>query len=132
MKPMRKRKADFKKRNRTSPYYDLIDDYELIEASFAQQYGIRLRRETDMSWDEFCTLLSGISGDTPLGNVVQIRSEKDMKKIRNFTPEQKQIRNAWRRKAMRTTTATKEDYQNAMKQFEAMFLSLANTKKGET
>ena len=129
---MRKRKADFKKRNNGTAYYDLIEDYELIEASFAQQYGIRIRRENEMAWDEFCTLLSGISGDTPLGNAVRIRSEKDMKKVREFTPEQKQIWNAWRRKARPKSIAAKEEYEAAMKQFESVFLSLAKTKKGGT
>lgn len=129
---MRKRKADFKKRNNGTAYYDLIEDYELIEASFAQQYGIRIRRENEMAWDEFCTLLSGISGDTPLGNVVRIRSEKDMKKVREFTPEQKQIWNAWRRKSRPKSIATKEEYEAAMKQFESVFLSLAKNKKGGT
>ena len=76
-------------------YYDLFDDWNLIEASFLKQYGIRLRTEDDMSYAEFCSLLSGIMPDTPLGQVVSIRAEKDMKVINNFTKEQKRIRNDW-------------------------------------
>ncbi len=76
-------------------YYDIYDDWELIESSFLQQYGIRLRTEDDMSWAEFCSLLSGIMPETPLGRVVSIRAEKDMKVIRNFTKEQKKIHNDW-------------------------------------
>ncbi len=76
-------------------YYDLWDDWELIESSFLSQYGIRLRTEDDMSWSEFCSLLSGIMPETPLGRVVSIRSEKDSKVIKNFSKEQKRIRNEW-------------------------------------
>jgi hypothetical protein len=77
-------------------YYDLFDDWNLIEASFLKQYGIRLRNDDDMSYQEFCSLLSGIMPDTPLGQIVAIRSEKDSKKIKNFTKEQKRIWREWR------------------------------------
>lgn len=76
-------------------YYDIWDDWELIEASFLSQYGIRLRTEDDMSWSEFCSLLSGIMPETPLGRIVGIRAEKDPKIIKEFTKEQKKIRNDW-------------------------------------
>ena len=48
-----------------------------------------------MSWEEFCSLLSGIMHDTPLGEIVSIRAEKDPKRIKEFSPEQKRIRNEW-------------------------------------
>jgi hypothetical protein len=76
-------------------YYDLFDDWELVESSFLSQYSIRLRKDDDMSWSEFCSLLSGIMPETPLGRVVSIRAEKDPKIIKNFTKEQKKIRNDW-------------------------------------
>jgi len=76
-------------------YYDIFDDWELVESSFLKQYGIRLRTEDDMSYAEFCSLLSGIMCDTPLGHVVSIRAEKDLKVIKNFTKEQKRIRSEW-------------------------------------
>lgn len=76
-------------------YYDLFDDWELIEASFLKQYGIRLRQDDDMSWAEFCSLLSGLMYDTPLGIVVGIRGERDRKVIAKFTKEQKRIREEW-------------------------------------
>jgi len=69
----------------------MFEDWDLIEASFAQQYGIRLRREA-MSWNEFCTLLSGINHDTPLGNIVAIRSENDPERLKQFSPTQNRIR----------------------------------------
>ncbi len=76
-------------------YFDIFEDWGLIEASFSMQYGIRLRSEEDMSWDEFCTLLAGLCEDTPLGKVVAIRSEKDIKVIERFTPEQRRIRDSY-------------------------------------
>lgn len=48
-----------------------------------------------MSWQEFCSLLSGIMHDTPLGQVVSIRAEKDPKVIKNFTKDQKRIHSEW-------------------------------------
>lgn len=76
-------------------YYDLFDDWDLIEASFLKQYGIRLRTVDDMPWSEFCALLSGIMPNTPLGQVVSIRAEKNKKVIQNFTEEQRRIRTEW-------------------------------------
>lgn len=84
--------------NSGESYYDLFDDWDLIESSFLKQYGIRLRAEDDMSWSEFCSLLSGIMPDTPLGQIVTIRAEKDSKVIQKFTKEQKRIRNDWLRR----------------------------------
>lgn len=59
------------------------------------QYNIRLRQDDDMSYQEFCSLLSGIMPETPLGKIVSIRAEKDPKVIKNFTKDQKRIRNEW-------------------------------------
>lgn len=81
--------------NTGESYYDLIEDWSLIESSFLKQYGIRLRAEEDMLYPEFCSLLSGIMPDTPLGQVVSIRAEKDKKIIKSFNKEQKRIRNEW-------------------------------------
>lgn len=49
-----------------------------------------------MSWSEFCTLLTGIMPETPLGQIVSIRSEEDKDMLKNFTKEQHKIRNDWR------------------------------------
>lgn len=88
-----------------SRWYDLYEDWDLIDASFTAQYGIRLRAETEMSWGEFCTLLSGIMPDTPLGQVVSIRSETDKDVLKHFTPDQRRIRNEWRRRQVQILVA---------------------------
>ena len=125
---MRKWRNDFQ--NNNEAFYDLIDDFVLIESSFAQQYGIRLRMEIDtMKWGEFSSLLSGLNGDTPLGNIVRIRSEKDPKVIKNFTENEKRIRSKWLNKNAKEISH--EDYQQAMESIKNMFKSIAkqNEKK---
>ena len=82
------------------------DDWELIESSFLSQYGIRLRADDDMSWSEFCSLLSGIMPETPLGRVVSKRAEKDIKAINSFTKEQKKIHDDWLLKRNRKMVGT--------------------------
>lgn len=83
--------------NKEEPRYDIWDDWDLIESSFRMQYGIQLRDDgpNDISYEEFISLLGGIMPDTPLGRVVAIRSEKDPKVLKQFTKEQKKIRNDW-------------------------------------
>lgn len=77
-------------------WYDFFDDWELIEASLFQQYGLRIRQEyKTISWKEVCTLVSGLLPETPLGKVVAIRSEKDKKVLKSYTPQLREIRNKW-------------------------------------
>jgi len=68
----------------------------LIESSFLQQYNIRLRTAEDLTYDEFVIYLSGLLPETPLGNIVAIRSENNRDTLKHFTPQQKKIRNDWR------------------------------------
>lgn len=81
----------WEKKNRESsdPYYDLIEDFDLVVSSFQSQYGIRLSRElpAGMKWEEFRDLLVGIGPDTALGRVVAIRAEDRKEILENFTPE---------------------------------------------
>lgn len=119
---MRKWRNDFQ--NSSESYYDLIDDFDLIESSFAQQYGIRLRKEIDtMKWGEFSSLLSGLNGDTALGNIVRIRSEKDPKVLKNFTKNEKEIRSKWLNKNAKQVS--RENYEQAMENFKNMFKAMA-------
>lgn len=68
----------------------------MIVSSFAQQYGIRLYYEYEtIPCKEFRQLLSGLNSETPLGYVVQIRSEKDYKKIKEMSKNEKEIREKW-------------------------------------
>lgn len=67
-----------------------------------------------MSYSEFCTLLSGIMPDTPLGQIVSIRAEKDKEVIKHFTPEQKRIRAEWRNRKWKTGNKNKQKAGNQM------------------
>ena len=96
---LRKPRSDFAKpqdNNQSSQFfYDLEYDRALIEASFASQYGIRLRQEPNIALAEFMSLLSGLSGETPLGRVVAIRMEKDPKIIKKFGDWERRTRVEW-------------------------------------
>lgn len=102
-------------------WYDLIDDFDLIEASFTTQYGIRLRNEPDMSWSEFSTLLKGIMPETPLGQVVSIRSEEDKDMLKNFTKEQHKIRNDWRNRNNPIKDMTNEEKEAEIRKVQEIF-----------
>ena len=115
-----------RKRNRESsdPYYDLFDDWDLIVSSFLTQYGLRIRTKEfeTVSWDEFRSLLSGISQETPLGRVVAIRSETDKNVIKHFTQNQKRIYDEWR--SRRAETMAPETYDQQMAYLEKMMEQL--------
>ena len=113
-----------KKAENIEPYYDLDDDWSLIVASFQSQYGIRLSRElVGMSWREFSYMLNGITGDTPLGNIVRIRAENDPNAIKEFTPEEKRIRNEYRRKMARQKP--QKEVTSVIEQFRQAFINMA-------
>lgn len=122
---MKRSSVDFAGRQKNDEkWYDLYDDWGLIEASFTAQYGIRLRNEPDMSWDEFCTLLAGIMPETPLGQIVTIRSENDREKLKHFTPEQKRIRSAWRTRNMKDIKFTPDEAAKAVAEVEKIIAGM--------
>lgn len=123
---MRKWRNDFQKSDEA--YYDLIDDFDLIESSFAQQYGIRLRNDIDtMKWGEFSSLLGGLSSNTALGNIVRIRSEKDPNILKNFTKNEKEIRAKWTNRVVKEVS--RENYEQAMESIKNMFKAMAQENK---
>lgn len=90
---------DFKNSQTTdSPdqWYDLREDWALVESSIASQYGIRLRQASDMPWSEFSSLITGLLPETPLGAIIKIRSEDDPAMLKRFNKDQIEIRNKWR------------------------------------
>ena len=107
---MRKPPSDFSSTGEN--WYDLWEDWDLVEASLAKQYSLRIRDKSDMPWDEFCALVGGLMPDTPLGQIVSIRAEKDPAVIKSFTPDQKRIRDEWMRRVLSNTDeATLEQQQ---------------------
>lgn len=100
----------------------MYEDWGLIEASFTAQYGIRLRNEDDMSWNEFSTLLAGIMPETPLGQVISIRSESDKDTLKNFNSAQHKMRNDWKnRQAKQIVTVSKAEEAKIKREIQNLF-----------
>lgn len=74
-----------------------------------------------MSWSEFSTLLSGLMPDTPLGQVISIRSENDKNILKHFTKAQHRIRNEWRSKRAKQLIFDKKDAEKQIKQLQEIF-----------
>lgn len=102
----------------------MYDDWDLIEASFAYQYPqIDLYADEDIDYKRFCTLLAGIMPDTPLGQIVAIRSESNKDILKSFTPEQKRIRDEWQEKLRKQyeESMTEEEKEAQMKELQSIF-----------
>lgn len=78
-----------------------------------------------MSWREFSYMLQGLSGETPLGRIACIRAENDPEKLKEFTPEQRKIRNEYRARIAKKKSDKEVD--NAIEQFKQAFIGLAKT-----
>lgn len=104
----------------------MFDDWELIESSFAAQYGIRLEREYEMSWTEFFNLLTGLTHDTPLGLVVSIRAETDKDRLKGFNKDQLRMRSEYRRKvdSKMIQNMTPEEKRKSMNAFQEAMKSM--------
>lgn len=96
----------------------------MIVSSFLSQYGLRIRTKEfeSVSWDEFRSLLAGISPDTVLGRVVAIRSETDKNVIKHFSTDQKRIYDEWRN--WKAAAMTPENFDQAMAKLEDMMARL--------
>lgn len=104
------------------------DDWELIASSLKTQYGYSIRKEiNDMSWAELSSDISGLMADTPLGNIVQIRSEDDKEKLKYFTQDQKNIR--WKYRMKIAQNVDKEEYKKVIAEFQQLFKGMAGDKK---
>lgn len=110
-------------------WYDLREDWVLIESSLAKQYGIRIRREHDMPYSEFCTLVAGLMPDTPLGQIVSIRAETDNEVIKRFSPEQKKIYNEWQGKIINEKLENNENLNKLMLDIEKSLASYCGGEK---
>lgn len=109
----------------TNNWYDLREDWALIESSIASQYGIRLRQASEMPWSEFINLVTGLLPETPLGAIVKIRSEDDPDVLKRFNADQLAIRSKWReRQALQqldNPEVLKQSMDNLSKMLKSMF-----------
>ena len=76
-----------------------------------------------MSWREFSYLINGLSGDTPLGRIVSIRAEDDPERLKEFTKEEKHIRNEYRRKRAKEKSEAEVD--RALDSIKQAFVGMA-------
>lgn len=124
----RKWKNDFKNQSNSENWYDLEEDWELIASSLKTQYGYSIRKEIDnMDWAELCSDISGLMGETPLGNIVQIRSEDDKERLKNFTQEQKNIR--WKYRMKMAQNVDQEEFKKAIADLQKAFKEMAGDSK---
>lgn len=111
---------DFKAKESKESWYDIHEDWGLIEASFLKQYGLRIRSIKDMPWSEFSSLLSGLMSDTPLGNVVSIRAERDPKTLKGFSSDQRRLHREWRNRSAEKQKDDMEQYNRDMDNISKM------------
>ena len=52
-------------------------------------------QQEELSYSDWYKMVDGLMPDTPLGAVVQIRAEKDPKRIKQFSPAQRRLRSEW-------------------------------------
>ena len=76
-----------------------------------------------MKWKEFKALLAGLSGETPLGRIVQIRSEDDPKMLEVFSEGQHRIRNELRLKLAKEKT--EQDLTQVLEELKQAFIEMA-------
>lgn len=114
-----------RRRESDDPYYDIVEDYDLIVASFSAQYGIRMytKEFKEMKWVEFRALLAGLGADTPLGKIIAIRSEEDKDVLETFSDYQRRIRNEWR--ARKAKEVTEEQLESMLEELKAAFIQRA-------
>ena len=124
----RKWKNDFKNQSNNETWYDFEDDWELIASSLKTQYGYSIRKEIkNMSWAELSSDISGLMGDTPLGNIVQIRSEDDRERLKNFTQDQKNIR--WKYRMKMAKNVDQEEFKKVIADLQKAFKEMAGDSK---
>lgn len=125
---MRKWKNDFKTQQNRELWYDMNDDWDLIASSLKTQYGYSIRKEIDnMSWAELCSDISGLIGETPLGNIVQIRSEDDRERLKNFSQDQKDIR--WKYRMKMAKNVNQEEFKKVIADLQKAFKEMAGDNK---
>jgi hypothetical protein len=76
-----------------------------------------------MKWNEFASLLCGLSPDSPLGRLVQIRTETDSKVIKNFSSHQHRIYNEWKMRKLRNSSP--QSNEKAIEQMRQVFVQMA-------
>jgi hypothetical protein len=77
-----------------------------------------------MPWSEFSNLVTGLLPETPLGEIVKIRSEDDPDVLKKFTSDQLAIRNKWRERQALQQLDNPEVLKKSMDNLSAMLKSM--------
>lgn len=77
-----------------------------------------------MPWSEFINLVTGLLPETPLGAIVQIRSENDPKVLKGFNADQLAIRSKWRERQAFHQLDDPEVLKKSMDNLSAMLKSM--------
>lgn len=89
------------------------------------QYGLSLYSSEfkQMKWKEFKALISGLDSETPLGRIIQIRSEDDPKMLEHFSQGQHKIRNEWRLRLSKEKDAAQ--LEQVLEELKKAFIEMA-------
>ncbi|HJI26054.1 MAG TPA: Gp15 family bacteriophage protein [Oscillospiraceae bacterium] len=91
--------------------------------SIAKQYNILPSEQENLHYSDWYRLVAGLMHDTPLGQIVRIRSEDNKDIIKNFDRYEKQIRSEWTafRSQKAKETFTEQDKLETARYFERLF-----------
>lgn len=78
--------------------------------------------QEELHYSDWYRLVAGLMHDTPLGQVVRIRSEDDKDIIKNFGPYENRIRSEWAE--FRSTHVTEEDKMEVANYFNNLFRNM--------
>lgn len=86
-----------------------------------------------MSWDRYCTLLSGLKEDTPLVQRVRIRLETDPEVIEKWPYAARMENYLWQQKRKETQMErmTEEQQLQSLKSLENFLSGIITTRKAE-
>ena len=108
----------------SNDWYDIDYDRVLIEQSIAKQYGVLPSDQENLKYSDWSKMVGGLMDDTPLGHAVGVRSETDKDIIKNYTKEQRAVRDEWSRFLASRVTAkefSEADWGEQMAELEKAF-----------
>lgn len=127
--------AAFRVINEPSPYrtrannaraLDYKQDANLIVAAFRQLYAIDLQREAArMDWRVFRALLSGVTSETQLGQIIEIRTRKIPKQSKHNAEMVREMQRLRSEYAIRTRGKLGSGFDDGMKNMASMLLEMA-------
>ncbi|MGX8702075.1 hypothetical protein [Caproiciproducens sp.] len=102
----------------------------------AKQYGVLPSEQENLKYSDWSKMVSGLMDDTPLGRVVGVRSETNKDIIKNYTKEQRAVRDEWPRflasrvKDEKFTKSDEADWYKQMAEMELAFAAAFSPKVG--